>query len=151
MKNWFDPGDPDAVLQRLERLTPDARPRWGALSAREMLCHLADLARVALGEKTARRVDGPLRLPGIAHAVVWLLPWPKGAPTAPEALPGRGMTEPREFQADKRALIEVLGRFGTTPADQAFAPNPVFGSLSRRGWGRFMWRHVDHHLRQFGV
>jgi Protein of unknown function (DUF1569) len=94
---------------------------------------------------------GPLALPGIAHAVVWIMPWPKGAPTTPRFLPGTGMTPSSAFEADKQALLAVLRRFGETSPDRAFAPNPVFGRLSRRGWGRLMWRHLDHHLRQFGL
>ncbi len=55
-----------------------------------------------------------------------------------------------EFEPDKQALLAVLGRFSETPRRAVLAPSPVFGPLSRRGWGRLMWRHVDHHLRQFG-
>ena len=52
---------------------------------------------------------------------------------------------------EKQALLDVMSRFAGAPADQPLAPSPVFGRLSRRGWGRLMWRHLDHHLRQFGL
>lgn len=151
MKNWLNPVDAAELVERLGHLRPDSRPRWGTMTPAALLCHLADPVRVALGEKKARRVTGPLGLPGIAHAVVWLLPWPKGAPTAPEFLPGGGLTMPQEFEADRRALIDVLRRFAETSVDTVFAPSPVFGRLSRRSWGRLMWRHVEHHLRQFDL
>ena len=151
MKNLFNPGDGSDLFRRLDGLKSDARPRWGSLTPGALMCHLADPIRVALGEKQANPLPGPLGVPGIAHAVVWLLPWPKGAPTAPEFLPGGGMTPPDEFQADKRVLVDLLRRFESTPPGSTFPPSPVFGHLSRRGWGRLMWRHVDHHLRQFGL
>lgn len=151
MKNLFNAQDAIELQHRLQKLTPTAQPKWGRLTATTVLCHLADPLRVALGEKTAEPLRAPLRLPGISHAVVWVLPWPKGAPTAPEFLPGGGMTEATTFAGDKRALEEVLQKFCRTPSDAALQPNPVFGKLSRRAWGRLMWRHLNHHLQQFGL
>ena len=151
MKNWFNPPDATAAVDRLERLSPSAKAQWGRFTAHDALCHLADPLRVALGEKDAKRLASPVGLPVIAQLVVWVLPWPKGAPTAPEYLPGKGMTNPTEFDRDKQTLLGLLQRFSEYPADQDFPPNPVFGRLTRQGWGRLMWRHVDHHLRQFGA
>ncbi|MDZ4803510.1 MAG: DUF1569 domain-containing protein [Candidatus Eisenbacteria bacterium] len=30
-------------------------------------------------------------------------------------------------------------------------PNPIFGNLSVDEWGKLSWKHLDHHLRQFGA
>lgn len=151
MKNLFNSTDTAELLRRLAGLTPNAKPRWGSLMPGALLCHLADPLRVALGEKEAQSFRSPLRLPGLAHAVVWILPWPKSAPTAPEFLPGSGMTDPTQFAQDQRTLLEVLERFCNVPAHKTLAANPVFGRLSRRSWGRLMWRHIDHHMRQYGL
>ncbi len=150
LNNWFNERDAAHILRRLERLTVAAQPKWGGFSASTLVCHLADPVRVALGEKSAAPLRSPIGRPGIAHLIVWVLPWPKGAPTAPEFLPGTGMTPPDDFERDKQALIDLLRRFSAVPAGQALASSPVFGPLSRRAWGRLMWRHLDHHLRQFG-
>ena len=72
----------------------------------------------------------------------------QGPPTAPEYLPGTGMTNPTDFEADRLTLLGLLRRFTDFPATSNFAANPVLGPLSRRGWGRLAWRHIDHHLRQ---
>ena len=106
---------------------------------------------MALGQKDAKPLRTPLGLPGISDAVVWVLPWPKGAPTAPEFLPGTGMTTPTDFERDKAALVDVLRQFSEREVTSSFSPSPVFGRLSRRAWGRLMWRHLDYHLHQFGV
>ncbi len=151
MKNWFKDDDAADLLRRLDGLTLGAPPRWGTLTPAELVCHLTDPVRVALGEKQAAPVRSTIGLPGIADMVVWVLPWPKGAPTAPEFLPGTGMTAPGDFERDKAALVEALQRFSAVPPDRAPADNPVFGRLSRAAWGRLMWRHIDHHLRQFGI
>ena len=150
LKNWFNESDAAGALRRLEQLALQDQPRWGTLSAAAVVCHLADPVRVALGEKAVPALRGPLGLPGLAHLVVWVLPWPKGAPAAPEFLPGTGMTPPGDFERDKRTLVELLTRFSALPAGRPIPRNPAFGALNRRAWGRLMWRHVDHHLRQFG-
>lgn len=72
-------------------------------------------------------------------------------PTTPEFLPGTGMTKSTEFQQDKQTLVDTLQRLSDVSPQRVLAPSPVFGQLSRRGWGRLMWRHLDHHLRQFGL
>jgi hypothetical protein len=149
MKNWFNPADAEELAARLRRITPDLRPRWGKMSAHEVVVHLADPCRTALGDKPVQLLGGPLNVPGISQFVLWIAPWPKGAPTAPDYLPGTGMSNATDFEADRRALLGLLDRM--TSHDGEFAPNPVFGRLSRRGWGRQVWRHVDHHLRQFGT
>ncbi len=151
MKNWFNPADAADLFRRLDGLTADARPRWGRFTPEVLVCHLAEPIRVALGEKGAQPLKGPLRLPGLSQLVVWWMPWPKGAPTAPEFLPGTGLTASKAFEADKKTLIDLLRRFSESPAEGAFPENPVFGRLSRQGWGRLVWRHLDHHLRQFGL
>ena len=151
MKNWFNPADAEALTVRLQRFTPDLRPRWGKMSPNEVLPHLADPFRTALGDKPVKPLGGPLSMPGISQLVLWVLPWPKGAPTAREYLPGTGMTSATDFEADRQTLLGLLRRFTDFPATSSLAANPVFGPLSRRGWGRQAWRHIDHHLRQFGM
>jgi hypothetical protein len=151
MKTWFDPRDRAAILQRVERLTADRVPRWGRMNAQEAICHLADLVRVALNEKRCEPLGLPLSWPVISTFIVWIMPWPKGVDTAPELRPGLGMTSPTEFDRDRRELVALLQRFSDHPVDRAFGPSPAFGPMGRASWGRFMWRHLDHHLRQFGL
>jgi hypothetical protein len=151
VKTWFDAHDRAMLLERVERLTRDRSPRWGRMNAHEVVCHLADLVRVALHEKTCEPLGLPLSWPVISTFVVWVMPWPRGVNTAPELRAGLGMTSPMEFERDKRELVSLLRRFSEHPVDRGFGPSPAFGRMSRATWGRFMWRHLDHHLRQFGL
>ena len=77
------------------------------------------------------------------------MPWPKGAPTADEFIQGKKGTPPTDFEQDKQKLLLTIHRFASYA--EPFAPSPVFGPMSNRAWGRLMWRHIDHHLRQFGL
>lgn len=151
MKNWLNPNDRAALIGRLNTLTPNHTGKWGTLTAPQVLCHLAEPIRVALGDRKIDRIKSPFGAPGLATLVVWVLPWPKSAPTSPAFEPGKGMTAPTEFQKDKETLLALLQRIVDVSSDGELSPSPVFGNLSKRAWGRLIWRHIDHHLRQFGV
>jgi len=103
------------------------------------------------GDREAQPMNSLFSNPVVSALVVWWMPWPKGAPTASEFIQGEGGTPPAEFERDKQALLLVIHRFAHHPENELFRSNPVFGRLSRRAWGRLMWRHIDHHLRQFGL
>ena len=54
--------------------------------------------------------------------------------------------------AQRRAeLLTLMSRFGAAPESLRAATHPIFGTMSKTEWGRWGYRHVDHHLRQFGL
>lgn len=136
----------ESCLERLARLTSDSRPRWGSMSIAQMLAHCAEVQEVMNGKPLEDtpwllRVAGPL----IKRAVLSRRPFPKGVKTHPQYL----QTSARRFEPEKRRLLEALEEFRATGAQGA--RHPLFGPLSpeEAGWGSF--KHLDHHLRQFGV
>lgn len=142
--------DREEIRLRLGRLSPDSRPRWGSMSAGRMLCHVADQLRAAIGELELGPAAGPraLRTPPFKQLVLYWLPWPKGKVKAPRGVLGTASTEWEEDLARLEALIERFperDRGGTWPA------HPLFGKMSGRAWGVLGYRHLDHHLRQFGA
>lgn len=144
----FESATRDQFRRRLAALRPDAVPRWGRLSAPAMVCHLADTLRLTLGDVSSMPVPSPLRLPGVKHLVIGLLPWPRGRIVGPaEAF----TTLPAQWAGDLSALDELLERFGRSGDRDAWPPHPVFGAMSRPLWDRFTCRHTHHHLTQFGV
>lgn len=138
--------DRDAVLARLHRLTPATQPRWGLLTAPRLLCHLADQLRVALGDLPVVRRDTVMSRTLLKWLVVYspLQAPPGKVQTAPEML----TATPSDWAADLLACETLAHRLATTPAG---AVHPMFGPLSHDGWGRLAWKHLDHHLRQFGL
>src|SRR5262249_34560178 len=136
------------VLDRMSRLAPDSRPRWGGMSVGQMICHLTDNLRMALGDIETRSKNKKLyqSFP-VKQLVIYWLPWPKGVPTAPELL----VTAPATFQADADRLRGLVERFGAESAAAEGRNHPLFGPLSATAWGVLQYRHCDHHLGQFGV
>lgn len=120
------------------------------MSVHQMVCHLCDSYRAALGEKA---VSPATRLfpRTIMKWVALQLPvnWPKGVKTRPEVEQGISGTPPVEFERDRAMLIVVFDRFCEPSANLAPA-HPFFGPMSRQDWLRWGYLHADHHLRQFG-
>ena len=144
MSTLLDSSDRATILQRLRRLEPGSRPGWGTLTAGRMVCHLADSLRVGLGDVKAKRVDTLASRTLIKWLVVYspVKPPPGKIQTAPEML----VSAPTSWAQDLATLEALLARTATPSS----ATHPFFGPLPPDGWGRLGWKHVDHHLRQFG-
>ena len=147
MKTLWNEQDRRELQERVVRLTPDSQRRWGKMTAPEMVAHLTDALRMALGDLPCASKKLPIRYPPLKQLIVYWLPFPKGAPTAPE-LVGRSAMSWRGEVSD---LILLMDRFARQPEGCTWAEHPGFGRLSRRAWGVLKYRHMDHHLRQFGV
>ena len=149
MSTVFNLDDRLTLARRLDALAPDASPRWGRMDCPQMLAHLSDGVRMALGElrdhDAGARAAAPARR--FAHAVIHWLPFPKGAPTAPELLARRAT----DCQAECAELKHLLERLGAMEGAREWPEHPAFGRLNSRDWGTLVHRHVDHHLRQFGA
>ncbi|HUR27903.1 MAG TPA: DUF1569 domain-containing protein [Planctomycetota bacterium] len=145
MPTLLDPVDRETLVARLRRIQPSARARWGTFTAPKMICHLADALRVGVGDLSAKRTDTLPSRTLVKWLVVYspLQPPPGKIETAPEML----TTHPTTWAEDLSAVEELIERMAAAPTD---AIHPAFGPLSGSGWGRLTWKHVDHHLRQFG-
>ena len=81
------------------------------------------------------------------HLVLRVLPFPRNAPTAPELR----MTGAADFDAERGRLHDLVRRYRAEPDRGVRAEHPLFGVLSREEWAELEYKHLDHHLRQFGV
>jgi hypothetical protein len=147
MKTIWNEADRRALQDRLQRLNAGTPGRWGKMTAPQMVTHLADALRMALGDLPCEPKRVPLRYPPLKQLVVYWLPWPEGAPTAPELI----SRAPASWATEVADVVNLLERVARQPRDVRFPEHPAFGRLSRRAWGVLVHRHTDHHLRQFGV
>ena len=150
------------IHARVDRLSPDSAPLWGTMRATQLVCHVADQLRVALGDIEARRRRLALRFgdreveidPGLLRfklgrrLLVHAVPWPRARIGAsPEFL----TTAPSEWREDVATLHALVDRVGARSPDGSWGTHPVFGQVCGPEWGLLCWRHLDHHLRQFRV
>lgn len=136
------------LLTRLERLTEGSEARWGKFHCSAMLAHVNDAIRMALGEVTPAAKKLPIRFFPLKQLIIYALPFPKGAPTAP-ALLARGNAA--IFRDEVQAFQQLLARLAKHPEQPSWPPHPAFGPMNRRSWGVLGYKHIDHHFTQFGV
>ena len=132
---------------RIDRLTPDSQRRWGTMSVEQMVCHLSDQLRLALGVLSARPMAGPLRFAPLRRFAIDYMPWPHGIKGPRESF----TTRPAELKSDIARLHAQLEQFGSRGAQRDWPEHPLFGTMSGPLWARLTCKHFDHHLRQFGV
>ena len=135
------------LLDRVGKLTPDSRPLWGKFTVDRMLAHLVDSYRMGLGELPTRSRRVWMRHWPLNVMVIYLVPWPKGVPTARELI----ARPPENFELELATMKKYIDAFGRSADRREWPEHPAFGKLSRGAWGHLMYRHSDHHLKQFGV
>jgi hypothetical protein len=152
MKTLARPADTAEILQRLRQLRADSVRRWGRMSAHQMICHLSDACRMATGDKPVSGCTGIPQRTVLKWIVLYApVPWPAGILTRPEIDQEIGGTKPGEFAADVADLEALVTLITTRPMTSKWPVHPIFGRMSRAGWLRWAYLHMDHHLRQFGA
>lgn len=153
MKTLARPRDREELLERVARVRADSPRRWGRMTAPEMVCHLADAFRMALGEKSAASASSLRQRTVIKWTALYLpVRWPTGVlATTPEIQAGGGGTTPGEFTQDVADLVAAMERFTSAASTSGWPAHPFFGPMSRRAWMRWGYLHMDHHLRQFSA
>ena len=132
---------------RVGALAWDGRAAWGRFTAPKMVCHLAESLKMAMGDLKVTPKRLPIRYPPLKQLIIYVAPFPKSAPTAPELL----RREPSEWTQDIADVQALLARAASARITDGWPEHPAFGKLSKRAWGVLIYRHMDHHLRQFGA
>lgn len=148
MGSILNQNDREVIGARLRSLSDSSTARWGKMSVTRMLHHLRLSARMAVGELEVpsgnKRV---FQVFPLKHLILYVLPFPKGAPTAPALIPETTAS----FEEERAALLALLDQIGAGPRDGTGPAHPLFGPLTWREWGTVTHKHVDHHLKQFGA
>ena len=148
MRSILNEIDRAEIDRRMRSLSASSTRRWGSMEVASMLHHLRLSARMTLGELPVASANKRVfQVFPLKHLILYVLPFPKGAPTASELKPNSA----RSFAEERAALLELLERIATGPREGAGPVHPLFGPLSWREWGVVTYKHADHHLKQFGV
>ena len=149
VKNLFDSIAYNEILDRLYKLSPDSQRLWGKMHVAQMLAHCKQAFKVPLTDKPIPRMFIGLLLGWMVKSKLYNeTPWKQGLPTSPDFI----VKDQRDFDTEKNALVELVNKFHTTgPEGVGKYPHPFFVKFTKEPWGKMMWKHLDHHLRQFGA
>jgi hypothetical protein len=142
-----DPAIRNAIRARLEALRPDAPRKFGKMRIDQMLWHANQALAQSLGQVPSRSVKTPVPKPVLKFFVL-NLPWPTGAPTAPEFVAD---AQRCEFDKERARCLELIDAFATKSLDDTWPLASTLGKMSGRDWSRLEAKHLDHHLKQFNA
>ncbi|MEP7107050.1 MAG: DUF1569 domain-containing protein [Ferruginibacter sp.] len=150
MENLFNQKDYEAILLRFSSITTQSERLWGKMEVNQMVVHVKDQLDIALGNKPAKP-QGLVILRTIIGRwlALYIIPWRKGKEATPMEMDTlKNSIIFTDFENDKNLLILRIKEFIAAPG---FAPHPFFGKISNKDWGRLAWKHINHHLWQFGA
>jgi hypothetical protein len=147
MNSIFDKNDNQLVIARINKLTQSSQPLWGKMNVDQMFKHTNEAIIVAFGENNIK-VNFLMRLLGkLMKNKVFNSEFRKNSPTAKEFI----FTESYDFETSKNELIKNFSRFAEGHEVIKLTNHPFWGKMTYEDWDKLMWKHVDHHLMQFGV
>lgn len=149
MSSIFITSDAATFVLRIEKLSPISQHIWGTMSVSQMLAHIQLPIKVALGEMQPKRSIGFLLFGSLLKKrLINNKPFVKELPTAPSFV----VKHDRNFDSEKRNAIELIQRLSSAePLQIQNRKHPIFGKLTAEEWDVLTVKHLDHHLRQFGV
>jgi Protein of unknown function (DUF1569) len=150
MKNLFEASTVDEVKERVARLRPDSERRWGKMNAAQTVAHCTAGLEMAMGDlRPPRALIGRILGPMVkAKAFVEAEPMRKNSPT----VKGLVVNDERDLETERARLSAMIDRFAAAgPGGCTSHPHSFFGRLTPDEWSAWMYKHLDHHLRQFGV
>lgn len=137
--------------KRINQLTPNSKALWGKMNVAEMLAHMNDAFKIALGMKECKDRSNFFTTKIVFPLAVYVLPFfPKNSPTAPEMVSQKKGTPPRDFYTEIEFLKKMIDVFNERE-ESKLKPHPMFGKLSKQQTHDLLAKHLDHHLKQFGV
>lgn len=150
MKNILNEKDYGSIVQRINSLCQQSKRRWGKMTVEQMLAHCADQIRLALGQKQPHEQPNFFNRNVLKYCGLWLPRIPLRNLKSPVDMDQKFYgTASANLSIEQQNLIRLLDIFRYSTEDFILQPHPMFGALNRKQWGRFMYVHIDHHLRQF--
>lgn len=150
MKTIRNESDRTNLITRINKLSGHETPAWGKMSIDQMMSHLVQAGELpfvaSVGDRSSfisRTVIKPL--------VLYVLPIPKEVKVSPDMDQQADGRKPLGFEVDRGLLIDSINKLATLPTDHKCLDHPFFGQMNAKEWAIMAQKHMDHHLKQFGV
>lgn len=150
MKNLFEATRVQEVKERIALLRPDSQRLWGKMNVAQALAHCSLAMEWAVGDKAPPR----MLLGRLLGRIVKPLalgndsPLRRNSPTAKDLV----VQDARDLDRERARLCGLIDRFAAGGRNGCTShPHSFFGRLTPDEWAILQYKHLDHHLRQFGV
>ncbi|HPF11435.1 MAG TPA: DUF1569 domain-containing protein [Flavobacteriaceae bacterium] len=146
MKSLLEEAGYRDIKVRLAQLNENSKRHWGKMEVGQMAHHCQYPLKIAIKNELVKPKFNPIVL-FFKKAMYNDKPWRKNLPTAPQLK----VTETKNFETEKTQLVQLVDAFYDLKDREIWNPHPMFGKFTMEQWGKMEYKHLDHHLRQFGV
>lgn len=149
MKSLFTDEAINEIKSRIDNLSNESPAQWGDMDVSQMLAHCQFPLQVAVGKLS-------LEKPNIFKRLLFSMfksslyndkPWKQGLPTTKAFM----ITDEKDFNLEKNQLLLEIQEFHNKKTQLEWPPHPMFGNFTQEQWGQMQYKHLDHHLKQFGA
>lgn len=147
MKSIFNPEAYQEVVTRLNQLQPTSPRQWGKMTPAQMLCHCKPSIEILLEKRP------PVGKPNWFFKLLFKksfyndTPWRKNLPTAKAFV----VTEEKDFETEKKELSTLIDELYSQRNRKEWPEHAMLGKFTAEQYGQSMYKHLDHHLRQFNA
>ena len=149
MKTLFNQRATTEVLNRIDTLSQTSQAQWGKMDVAQMLAYCSAFNDIAMGKDNHKMMWLGLLIGRFVKPVFYNdKPLPRDMSTIDSTL----IADKRDFETERQSLKEQIVQVQANGLEKATThPHPFFGKFTPEQWGMGMYKHLDHHLRQFGV
>ncbi len=149
MKTIFNHMHAAEILRRIDKLSPNSQPQWGKMDVAQMLAHCSSFQDIAMGNSFPPRSWLGIIVGRFAKQIIYN---DKTLPHNMSTIPTILIADDREFDTEKEKLKQKIIAFQNNGPEKCTThPHPFFGKLTSEQWGKGIYKHLDHHFKQFGV
>ncbi|MGZ5281895.1 MAG: DUF1569 domain-containing protein [Bacteroidia bacterium] len=150
MSNILLPGGYDEIKLRIQNLNANHQRKWGKMNVHQMLLHCIDAVRMTLGELQVAKKSNIFMRTLVKRFVLSDIKFPQSTPTAPELIKTGTAVTSTDIEKDKQTLLAYIDKLKNA-SESELKPHPAFGKMTKVQHGKLIYKHLDHHLRQFGA
>ncbi|WP_339628425.1 DUF1569 domain-containing protein [uncultured Maribacter sp.] len=147
MKSLLTEDGYQEIKGRIEQLTENAKKGWGKMSVGQMCWHCQYPLKLAITNKPNTSKGSWFVKTFFKKSLYNDKPWRKNLPTAPQLK----TKENKDFTSELEILKSLVNELYALRDREVWSPHPAFGTFTKEQWGQMQYKHLDHHLTQFGV
>ncbi len=147
MKSIFEEETYNEIITRVNKLNENSIPKWGKMTVAQMVWHCQIPLKVAIKNKATNKKGNLLIHWFFKKSLFNDKPWRKNLPTSSFAR----AKEEKDFNSEFVTLQKLIHDVYGVRSRKEWNPHPLFGTFTPQQWGQMQYKHLDHHLHQFGV
>lgn len=148
--NVYDLNDVNVIISRINNLTPTTKQLWGKMDVAKMLAH-CNVTYEMVYDNIHKKPNAIFRFIlklFVKKIVTNEVEYKKNSSTAPEFI----IKSNKDFDTEKQRLIAYLQRVQLDGASFFEGKESLsFGKMTSKEWNNLFYKHLNHHLSQFGV